>query len=739
LTGLSRFPDPLLVTAAAIVAAWCLKDEPWMALLPALAAGVLVGWRSRQAAATSCAATLPAGEHRYDVMLMGPGEGISSVRVRGCVGEITARWPAATALAAGSAVTLHGRWLALPGPLGLPDGVMSVHRVDAVRPSPWLLDQFRTAIDRRTRLLFGPRAGVVAAWLTGARGGVADGLKRDLAAAGMLHLVGLAGFQLAILASWLYLLLRAVRLPARFAEGAAALAMMAWTALMGWPLGALRAALVAALLVICRRRQRQVRPAALLAVAALLMVVIDPASIAGAGFWLSLLGAGGAAAALRWSDRAAGRALPVRALSASLGATLATAPVAAVAFGQVSLSGPLLSVLAAPLVVAALPAAAIATVVVGVLPLVARGFAASANLLVALIEWLARVGAPLPTFGQSAGGLAAALPWLAVLLAVVWITWRRSTLREAARRLAWSATMAVWSTLLVAGRAHPSVAGQGLALLFLDVGQGDAALIRTPHGHWIEVDAGPTEPGHDAGRSVVLPRLRREGATRLDLLVVSHAHRDHVGGAAAVVERLPVALAVEPGELFADTAYAAWLGALAMRQVRWQPVPAGTTWTVDSVAFRVLHPPRVWPPRGDDLNEDSIVLEVRYAGFRALLMGDAGFVAESALGRSIGAADLLKVGHHGSATASSAAFLAAVQPRAAVISVGPNHYGHPAPATLDRLHAAGATVWRTDRDGTVTVVTDGRRFTVKSGRGAITFDTRVPDCTKEMLCPTVPR
>jgi len=190
----------------------------------------------------------------------------------------------------------------------------------------------------------------------------------------------------------------------------------------------------------------------------------------------------------------------------------------------------------------------------------------------------------------------------------------------------------------------------------------------------------------------------------------THGHIDDI---ARFVSADTIVLAVEPGELFADSAYEGWLSALSAHHVRWRSVKAGTQWIIDGVSFRVLHPPWPWPHQGEDLNEDSVVLELSFGTFRALMMGDAGFVAEGALTDSVRSVSVLKVGHHGSRTASGASFLAAIRPQVAIVSVGRNHYGHPAPETLDRLHAAGAQAWRTDLEGTVTVTTDGRMFSVK--------------------------
>ncbi len=251
-------------------------------------------------------------------------------------------------------------------------------------------------------------------------------------------------------------------------------------------------------------------------------------------------------------------------MAASAGATVATAPVAALVFGRVAPIGVVLNPLAMPLLALAMPCLLVSLLV---WPLRAgherRAVAASAGLLLRAMLFVARVGAAAP--GAASGvdaGFVAALPWFGVLAAAVWIVWRHTTPAEAARRLLWTATVAMLARAAAGNCRRPPLERGKLALIFLDVGQGDGALLHTPAGHWIEVDAGPVDPGWDAGRRVVMPALQRLGARRIDLFVLSHAHRDHVGGGAAVVDAWPVGLAVEPGELFADSAYDRWLGAL---------------------------------------------------------------------------------------------------------------------------------------------------------------------------------
>jgi competence protein ComEC len=286
-------------------------------------------------------------------------------------------------------------------------------------------------------------------------------------------------------------------------------------------------------------------------------------------------------------------------------------------------------------------------------------------------------------------------------------------------------TVGVWASLVVvfAPRAD---GGSGLTLHFLDVGQGDAIAIRTPGGHWLLVDAGPRTPGSDAGRSVVVPFLRRHGVGRLELIAVSHAHADHLGGVPAVLDRIATAEVLDPAALTDDPLYTSFLSQLEEQATAWVPARRGDRFDLDGVRFGVLHPDTLWAGWGTDLNEDSIVLLVEYGRFQALLGGDAGLPVEAALHGRVGSVEVLKVGHHGSRGATGEAWLQELRPIAAVVSVGENRYGHPSPEALGRLAAAGVEIWRTDREGTISISTDGDSFTVRARRGSVTYPASDP-------------
>jgi competence protein ComEC len=256
-----------------------------------------------------------------------------------------------------------------------------------------------------------------------------------------------------------------------------------------------------------------------------------------------------------------------------------------------------------------------------------------------------------------------------------------------------------------------------LELVVLDVGQGDALLVRSPANRWILVDAGPRTDRFDAGARTVLPYLRRRGARSLEAVVLTHPDMDHVGGASALLQEFPVETVLDPGEAVGKGVFLDALEAARERGVPWQVLEAGDSLNLDGVALRVLAPEPddsgVDESRKTDSNEASLVLELRFGDFAALLAGDAPAVSElrflpRILSRQV---QVLKVGHHGSSTSTTRKLLARVRPETALISAGRrNRYGHPDRAVLDRLRAAGTRIHRTDLEGNLVVKArrDGR-------------------------------
>lgn len=305
-------------------------------------------------------------------------------------------------------------------------------------------------------------------------------------------------------------------------------------------------------------------------------------------------------------------------------------------------------------------------------------------------------------------------------------------LNDSRRRLLRLAPLVPLGSLLwwaLARRPDPD-AGK-LRVTAIDVGQGDSTLIQTPGGRTILIDGGGGSDetdgdASDVGVKIVVPFLSYLGINRLDVLVLTHPHGDHVGGLAAVLRSQEIGTILDGTTLpYPSPAYAQFRALVRHKNIAYARAVRGMALDMgDGVTLRVLNPPpspafgtaAVYGTGTDDaaINNYSASLLVGYGRTRFILTGDAETEAEGAMLDAHGdlACDVLKAGHHGSRNATGDDWLGRLQPRLAVISCGRhNRFGHPAPSTLARLDAHAVQTFRTDEQGAVAFVSDGRTVT----------------------------
>jgi competence protein ComEC len=342
------------------------------------------------------------------------------------------------------------------------------------------------------------------------------------------------------------------------------------------------------------------------------------------------------------------------------------------------------------------------------LPLLGGGVGVLARVPVRYLEGLAHrlARSSLPAVTSPGGRVVELAVGIGLVLGSAW--WLRSGARLP-RRVVVTALVALPVFLWAGGiRAGPPAS---LTATFFYVGWGDGALVRSPGGATVLIDGG-------ADLELVARKLSSLGIRRLDVLVATHPHQDHVAGLAAVLVRFPVGLVLDPGCRGDAPAYADFLRAVGRAGVPTRHPRPGAVFVAGDLRMEVLGPSHCFHGTRSDPNNDSLVLRVLAPGASILFSGDLEepaqreiLATEEASGL---AAAVFKVPHHGGDT-SLEAFFQAIHARVAVVSVGPNRYGHPVPEVLARLARDGMQVFRTDLDGDVTVTFRGDDVLVRAG------------------------
>jgi len=600
-----------------------------------------------------------------------------------------------------------------------------------------------------------PSAALLSALILGETGRITPDMRDTFTAAGVAHLLSISGSHLALLAGVIFLLIRGLcrllperwllRLtiwltPTQLATLATVPAVVWYTALSGGQTATIRSLLMLLLYCGAVLLSRPHDLLSALAIAAFAVLIVDPLALGTISFQLSYGAVLGMALALAWwSERqadtrrdAADDDQPAPSarwrswlqrgqlyLLLTAAATAATAPLVLYHFRQFSWVG-----LVSNLVV---PAIGVVVIPLGLLSAgMTLLFSLSTFPLASLNDWAV-------TVLRTAVGWFARWPGAVVHLAAPSLL-TVATLYIGMAALVWGrrfrwlgglgvAVCAFWVVVALAGLMRP---GGQLRVSFLDVGQGDGAVVAFPTGQAMVIDGGPQYGGYDTGRAVVAPYLWDHGIRRIDYLVASHPQADHIGGQISLMRLFPVGELWQNGVRRTGSVADGWRAAAEADSARMMTIRAvDEPVYIGPVQINLLHPSDSFVsdddnPNGHGLNDSAIVMRIGLGECHFLFTGDIERPAEAELVRSQAdrlEATVLKVPHHGSRTSSTPEFLEAVRPDQAVISVGAyNPYHHPSLPVLEAYEARDIELLRTDQEGEVVYLTDGttlRRFTAR--------------------------
>lgn len=594
------------------------------------------------------------------------------------------------------------------------------------------------------------RAAILNGIVFGSQGLIDPETRQAFSETGIVHILSVSGLHVGLVLGGLVGLLRLLRAPPGLTAPLVSPVLLFYALMTGLNPAVLRAVFMALLFVWAHHLGRDQDWPTTLALAALIMLLWKPLQIYNPGFQLSFAATWGILylgppltawlTGLLQNLPANAARIAAPALAVPLAAQLATVPLVAWYYNLISPVSIPANLLAVPLVGLILFLGILAAVMglfwLPLAGLINAGTGVVMDLFLALVDLLQ--------------GLPGAVVYLAtppVLLAAAWYGGLLLIPRFCSKTTC-PAFPGRFKNRAIMGAALGMIlllvwwpfggGGQKLTVHFIDVGQGDSILVQTPGGKNMLIDTGgwreEFSTGSGAGSQVVAPYLRRIGVRRLDVLLLTHPHEDHAGGAAYLVKNFPVSLALAPPGVLSDEsgeyrrskvaeeipgAFTMLVKNMEVRGIPVKAAGAGDSLALDRAVSIEILSPGAGTGSGVNLNNISLVLKLTFKERTFIFTGDAEVEAQKDLldrGEDL-QADVLKMPHHGSRTLLPE-LVQQVQPEIAVITVGAhNTFGHPAPSTLDLLERSGVEVYRTDLDGAVVIETDGHGLQVRTGSG----------------------
>ena len=545
-------------------------------------------------------------------------------------------------------------------------------------------------------------------------------MKSDYRKAGLIHLLVVSGTQVSILIGVCLAIMRAMGLPLWLNIAITSFFNFMLVIVTGAGPSIIRAAIMGEITLLGLFFERSKEFYTALAISALVLLLVDPRNLFDIGFQLSFA----ATFSLVYLVPVLEKKIPSM-LAVSLGPILVTMPIIAYYFSQIAFGAIISNLLVLPWVEALVILGFSTTLVSFICLPLAQLLGGTIWFMLVLLDLVVRLVTNIPGtcfYIKSPSSMMVFIYYLGL------VTMTEKLKKD--ERIKWSLKLIGFLFLLLValgvwdnGFIIHSLGKRELTVTFLDVGQGDCALIETPENKTILIDGGGREAGKKEkadyrdpiGVKVVVPFLQKKGINRLDLVILTHPHLDHLGGLNEVLSEFKVDELIDSGRIYQSMAYKRFKALIAANNIKYHLARAGQTLRFSSgLSGKILNPSQ---QKCEDLNSDSVVMRLVYGRVSFLLTGDLGNEGEEHILQQHFdlRSDILKVGHHGSATSTSSSFLQAVQPRIAVISVGEhNRYHHPAKSTIKKLAEARIRIYRTDLNGAITVKSDGQTYSIES-------------------------